>query len=164
MKRIAKLSIILVVFLSAVFPSCQTKTTSNQPFKPVEVYATPERPPGQTDVLELRAEPIDTVRMAIIGLGMRGYSAVYRYTFIEGAKIVALADVVPEKVTKANALLKKNNLPKADEYTSEDGWKEICERDDIDLVYIVTNWELHTPIATYACKTANMWQLRCLQP
>ncbi|PWD98977.1 acetylgalactosaminidase [Marinilabilia rubra] len=131
---------------------CQTtpQNKKNQKFEPKEVYATPERPAGQTDVLELRADPIDTVDVAIIGLGMRGSGAVYRYTFLDGARVAAIADVVPEKVERAQKILQDNGRPKADAYTSEDGWKKICERDDIDLVYIVTNWALHTPIAVYA--------------
>ena len=128
----------------------QEQEQNNQPFQPREVYETPQRPEGQSDVIELRADPIDTVRMAIIGLGMRGLPAVQRHTHIEGSKIVALADVVPEKVEKAQQVLKNSDLPAADGYTDPEGWKEICQRDDIDLVYITTNWELHTPIAVYA--------------
>lgn len=141
-----------ILILSTGLFSCtpESKQEGDQTFTPKEVFATPERPEGQTDVLELRAEPIDTVRMAIIGLGMRGSGAVYRYTFIEGAKIVAIADVVPEKVERAQEILVKQGRPKADAYTGEDGWKEICERNDIDLVYVVTHWDLHTPIALYA--------------
>ncbi|HKK68677.1 MAG TPA: Gfo/Idh/MocA family oxidoreductase, partial [Bacteroidales bacterium] len=142
----------LVTLMVTLFWGCQTnsQTGKNQTFEPKEVYATPERPAGQTDVLELRADLIDTVDVAIIGLGMRGSGAVYRYTFLEGARVAAIADVVPEKVERAQTILQENGRPKADAYTSEDGWKKICERDDIDLVYIVTNWGLHTPIALYA--------------
>ena len=110
----------------------------------------PQRDKGVTDVLELRSDPIDTVRIAFIGLGMRGEGAVYRYTFLEGVKVVALCDVIPDKVTKANEILRERGLPEADVYTGEDDWKRVCERDDIDLVYDCTQWDLHTPIAVYA--------------
>ncbi len=119
-------------------------------FEPVEVFPTPPRPAGQTHVLELRADPIDTVRVAIIGLGMRGQGAVRRLSFIEEAKIVALVDVVPSSVERAQQTLKNMNRPPADEYFGEDSWKEVCERDDIDLIYICTHWDLHAPIAIYA--------------
>jgi hypothetical protein len=39
---------------------------------------------------------------------------------------------------------------KPDLYTGKDDWKKLCERNDIDLVFIATPWELHTPMATYA--------------
>ena len=110
----------------------------------------PQRDKGVTDVLELRSDPIDTVRIAFIGLGMRGEGAVYRYTFLEGVKVVALCDVIPDKVTKANEILRERGLPEADVYTGEDDWKRVCERDDIDLIYVCTQWDLHTPIAVYA--------------
>ncbi len=148
--RMIRLLVFAVVVSTAA--ACQMTGGEQQSttFTPKEVFTTPERPAGQADVLELRAEPIDTVRMAIIGLGMRGSGAVYRYTNIEGAKVVAIADVVPEKVKRANETLVKNGRPAADEYITEEGWKEICERDDIDLVYVTTHWSLHTPIAVYA--------------
>lgn len=130
------------------FAACDSASTKN--YGAVEVFETFERPSGQQDVIELRCDPIDTVRMAVIGLGMRGEGAVYRYTFIEGAKIVALCDVVPEKVSKSQEILRKAGKPKADEYTGKEDWKKICERDDIDLIYVCTQWDLHTPIAVYA--------------
>ena len=33
---------------------------------------------------------------------------------------------------------------------SPDAWRKVCERDDIDLIYICTPWSLHTPMALYA--------------
>ncbi|MFO7828079.1 MAG: Gfo/Idh/MocA family oxidoreductase [Bacteroidales bacterium] len=132
------------------FVSCNQSQTTDDLFTAQQVYQEPERPAGQQDVLELRCEPIDTVRMAIIGLGMRGSGAVYRYNFIEGAKIVALCDVVPENVEKAQKTLLDAGKPRADEYTGKEDWKKICERDDIDLIYVCTHWDLHTPIAVYA--------------
>ena len=146
--KVLTASLLLLILLNAC--SSTNKTDENAVFQAKEVFATPKRPAGQTDVLELRAEPIDTVRMAIIGLGMRGQGAVYRYTFIEGAKIVALADVVPENVNKAQETLAKKGVTAADAYTGTDDWKAICERDDIDLIYVCTHWDLHTPIAVYA--------------
>lgn len=105
------------------------------------------------DVIELRCEPLDTVRVAIIGLGMRGAEAVYRLTFIDRVKIVAVCDVVPEKTDSALATLTKRGFPPADVYTGEEDWKKICERDDVNLVYICTHWDLHTPIAVYAMES-----------
>lgn len=145
------LKLILFTVLAALIISCMSEgTKQSESFTAKKVFETPVRPAGQKDVLELRCDPIDTVRMAIIGLGMRGSGAVYRYNFIEGAKIVALCDVVPEYVERAQKMLAEAGKPKADEYTGAEDWKKICERDDIDLIYICTHWDLHTPIAVYA--------------
>ena len=136
--------------LLSLMLACNQVENSNEKLGALQMFNEPVREEGQKDVIELRCEPIDTVRMAIIGLGMRGSGAVYRYNFIEGAKIVALCDVVPENVEKAQEMLVKSGKPKADEYTDSLAWKEICERDDIDLIYVCTHWDLHTPIAVYA--------------
>ena len=55
-------------------------------------------------------------------------------------------------VNKANEILTSHKLPAADIYVGEDVWKEMCGRDDIDLVYICTDWHSHAPMAVYAMK------------
>ncbi len=153
MKKTALFEKLLYLLLVAVvFYGCNPNTSYQfgETFEPVEAFPTPERPAGQSHVLELRADPIDTVDIAIIGLGMRGQGAVRRLSFIEETRIVALVDVVPSSVERAQQTLKDMGRPPADEYTGEDAWKEVCEREDVDLVYICTHWDLHTPIAVYA--------------
>lgn len=113
-------------------------------------FPEPPREPGVKDVLELRCEPLDTVRIAFIGLGMRGSEAIRRYTFLEGVRVVALCDVMPENVDKANKILVAKGLPRAESYTGPEDWKQVCERADVDLVYVCTHWDLHTPIGVYA--------------
>ena len=50
---------------------------------------------------------------------MRGKEAVRRLTYLEGVRIATLCDVRPQMVK--------------------------CERPNIDLVYVCTQWNLHTP-------------------
>lgn len=109
------------------------------------------RPEGQKDVLGLAVDPIPVVRVGFIGIGMRGIHAVKRFTHIDGVEIKAICDMEQNYLDRAQYFLQEANLPKADEYIgSKDAWKELCERDDIDLVYIVTDWETHTPMSVYA--------------
>jgi hypothetical protein len=129
--------------------SC-TSPSESMPEQALELYPEPPRPEGQTDVIELRCDPIETVRIAFIGLGNRGKGAVRRYTFLEGVEVKALCDVIPENVEKAQEILTGKGLAAADTYTGAEDWKTICEREDIDLVYVCTHWDLHTPIAVYA--------------
>ncbi len=97
------------------------------------------------------APKMDKVRIGIIGLGMRGPGAVERMSFIEGVEIKALCDQYPDRVAAAQKILQKMGLPKATEYSgSKEAWKELCNRQDIDLVYITTPWSWHTPMAVYA--------------
>ena len=111
----------------------------------------PVRPAGQEHVLGLVTEALDTVRVGFVGLGMRGPGAVYRFTHIPGVKIVALCDVEADRVASAQNILKEAGLPEAASYSgSTEAYKEMCERDDIDLIYIATDWVNHAPIALYA--------------
>ncbi|MEX1137085.1 MAG: Gfo/Idh/MocA family oxidoreductase [Balneolales bacterium] len=96
------------------------------------------------------APPLDRVRIGVIGIGSRGSGALRRLRHIEGVEIRALCDLVSEKVDEAiDSLQDSSHNP--DRYTGgEDDWKRLCEREDIDLVYITTPWHLHTPQAVYA--------------
>jgi predicted dehydrogenase len=153
MKRSVSFFKIFVLVLMAAFAvSCGTNSQKgkNKLYSSVDVFPTPPRPAGQSHALALRAEPIDTVKVAIIGLGMRGQGAVRRLSFIDEALVVVLVDVVPESVEKAQETLKKMGRPVAKGYTGTESWKEVCESEGVDLVYICTHWDLHAPIAIYA--------------
>lgn len=96
------------------------------------------------------APKIDRVRIGFVGLGMRGPGAVERMSHIEGVDIIALCDKDPARASKAQNILTKGGLPKAKEYSGEEGYKAMIENEKLDLVYICTPWALHTPIALYA--------------
>ena len=98
----------------------------------------------------MTADPIDTVRVGFIGIGMRGCDAVNRYTYLDDVKIVAICDLEQSNIDKAQKKLTDKGFPAAAEYVGEDAWKQLCNRDDIDLVYICTDWTKHTPMAVYA--------------
>ncbi len=116
----------------------------------VIVFDAPARAEGQQSVLGLTTEPLETVRIGFVGLGARGSAAVFRYTYLDGVEIKALCDLYPDHLDNARRYLAERGCPAADEYSGEEGWKQLCERDDIDLVYIATGWQMHTPIAVYA--------------
>ncbi len=111
-----------------------------------------EKTPAAFNMCGFAAPKIPTVRIGIVGLGQRGPGAVERMSFIEGVEIKALCDKYPDRVSKAQEILLKAGLPKATEYSGEEGWKALCESNDIDLVYVTTPWHLHTPISVYAMK------------
>jgi len=111
---------------------------------------TPARPAGQQDVVSLSADPIETVRIGFIGLGMRGGSAVKRYTHMPGVEIKAICDMEEKQVSRSQKTLAKAGLPEAAEYCGEGAWKQLCEREDIDLVYVCTDWASHAEIGVYA--------------
>ena len=130
--------------------SCTLQPKAPEAFTPIKVE-TPARPAGHEDVIQLVAPKIDTVRVGFIGLGMRGPGAVSRWTHIPGTKIVALCDLSPERVEKSQEILKNAGMPEATSYSgSEDAWKKLCEQEDIDLVYIATDWKHHAEMGVYA--------------
>jgi predicted dehydrogenase len=107
---------------------------------------------GNKSAMGLVCEPLKTVRIGIIGVGMRGSEAVRRLLQIEGVQINALCDLVPDFVTNGNKAIREAGQNTAAEYFGPDDWMKICERDDIELIYNCTPWDLHTPIAVYAMK------------
>lgn len=116
----------------------------------VIVLSEPERQEGQTSLLEFRAEPLDTVRVGFVGLGMRGPGAVERFTYIDGVAITALCDKYRERAEEAQHYLRVAGMADATLYSGDEGYKDLCESNDVDLVYIATPWQMHVTIALYA--------------
>ncbi len=114
------------------------------------VVDTPQRPADQQHVLGLTAPKLQTVRVAFVGLGMRGPGAVNRFAHIPGVQIVALCDYEAKRAEACQSYLRKQGLAPATVYSGENGYKELCQRNDIDLVYVATDWDHHFPVAKCA--------------
>lgn len=96
---------------------------------------------------QLRCAPLPVVRIGFIGLGARGLKTVERYTDIAGAEIKYLADLSAEATERANRLLALSGRPLARCFSGADAWREVCRQDDVDLVYICTDWATHAEMA-----------------
>lgn len=154
MKRAVLLSL-LVTSLLYIFTGCCAEQESRRGDYRIEdgviIFDEPQRQEGQKSVLGLAVAPIDTVRIGFIGLGMRGPGAVHRMTYIDGVSVLALCDLEEDRVERVQTdILEKKGLPRAAAYSGREGWRSLCERDDIDLVYICTDWKTHVPMAVYA--------------
>lgn len=106
--------------------------------------------PDRFNMCGYAAPRLETVRIGFIGLGNRGPAAVERMTHIEGVAINALCDLRPEKTEAVRKKLEGGPHHPVVYTGGEEEWKKLCERPDIDLVYIATPWSLHTPMALYA--------------
>jgi predicted dehydrogenase len=94
----------------------------------------------------------ETVRIAIVGTGLRGRSVLHELLGVPNVRITALCDTVPEKVEMAARQLREaghtheparfTNGPRA--------YEQLVQRDDIDIVYTATPWEFHVPIVLAA--------------
>lgn len=107
----------------------------------------PQRPEGQESALNLSSPKMKVVRVAFVGLGMRGHDAVERWTHIPGIQVVALCDYERNRAERCQDYLRKASMPAAAIYSGEDGYKDLCKRKDIDLVYIAPDWKHHFLVA-----------------
>ena len=103
-----------------------------------------------SSTMQLRCEPIECVRIGFVGLGVRAKRAVHRMMHIEGCKVVALCDLVDENINEAVDIITEYGHTVPATFTGKDGWKRLCEQQDLDLVYICTDWASHADIAVYA--------------
>ena len=95
------------------------------------------------------APKIEKVRVGIIGLGNRGPGHMKNLSQIQEVEIKALCDIRPEKAEQAKKMLEGTRHNPTLYSGHEDEWKKLCERDDIDLVVVVTPWYMHARMAIY---------------
>ena len=152
LRKFLAIIVMMIITLSATSAQAQSLSPSTKWHweKGTIVVDTPERATGQQHALNLAVAPIKNLRVAFVGLGMRGPWAVWRFSAIPGVEIVALCDYEYRRAEKCQKYLREQGLMPADIYYGEYGYKAICERNDIDLVYIATDWNHHFPIAKYA--------------
>ena len=114
-------------------------------------YLSKSKPATGKSVIGLKVAPIEQVRVAFIGVGMRGSSHVKQIAAIHPkAVITAVCDIRDEQAKKSIDFLKSKGQ-KAKKYSgNKDAWKKMLKRDDIDLVIISTPWEHHVPMSVYA--------------
>ena len=153
-----KLRTFILVVLMAIMASAVTTTDAQSLSRSTTwhwdkgtiVVDIPERAEGQQHAVGLAVAPIENLRVAFVGLGMRGPWAVWRFSCIPGVEVVALCDYEYERAEACQKFLRDQGLMPADVYYGERGYEAICERDDIDLVYIATDWNHHFPVAKMA--------------
>jgi predicted dehydrogenase len=98
------------------------------------------------------AAPVERIRIGIIGLGSRGKGAIRRLVKIRDVEIAALCDLREEMVVRSQKLLTDAGRPPARSVSgSEEIWKDLAAL-DLDLIYIVTPWRWHAPMAVYSMK------------
>ena len=110
----------------------------------------PARPAGQQSMVGYADKPIDTIRVAIVGLGDRGSWAVIRYTQVPWTKTVALCDAEQDRAQASADWLEAGGYPRPAVYSGPEAYRELCAREDVDLVYVCTDWAHHVPVALCA--------------
>jgi Oxidoreductase family, NAD-binding Rossmann fold len=106
---------------------------------------------GRVNMCGHVAPRLETVRVGIVGLGQRGLSMLERLLHVGGVEITAICAVRESQVEQALAVLRERGRARPAVFNGgEDDWKALCDRPDVDIVYVFTQWSLHTPIALRA--------------
>jgi len=96
---------------------------------------------------------MDKVRLGYIGVGLRGNSHIQEGLLRDDVEIVAICDTQERSLASTRAHIKKHGAPMPAEYTgSDDAYKKLLERKDIDAVIIATPWQFHKQMAIDAMK------------
>jgi len=91
---------------------------------------------------------MDVVRIGFIGVGERGVGHVKHYCHIDGVEIKAICDTDPKVLERAVNIVTSKGFAKPDSYgKSEHSYREMLNRNDIDIVIISTPWKWHTPMS-----------------
>jgi len=101
------------------------------------------------------AQKLETVRIAVIGVGARGPQHLQFSASLPGTEIVAISDLYEDLATKWAGVVKEMGKGQrhqniATYYGSEDKWKLMLEEVKPDMVFIATNWANHAPMAIEA--------------
>jgi predicted dehydrogenase len=107
----------------------------------------PAGPAGRATMRGLPFERHETVRIGIVGTGLRGRSVLAELLAIDHVRIVALCDVVADKAQQAAAMVTAAGQPApAVTVAGDHGFERLVARDDVDFVYTATPWEWHVPV------------------
>jgi hypothetical protein len=108
--------------------------------------ATSSGPPGSMS--NYPHAPLDTVRVGIIGMGRRGLPMLRLLLAIDGVEVKAISDPYAPAIDNAKQLFVELDVSLPEFYGEGDyDYRNMLERDDIDVVYIATPWIWHTPMA-----------------
>ncbi len=107
------------------------------------------------DASDVKARPMDKVRIGLVGIGSRGTLLLRVLLGLDGVEIKAVCDIIPERVAKAQDLVVAAKQPKPAGYShGETDFKRLCETEGLDLVVNATRpWKWHVPISVAAMTT-----------
>ncbi len=112
------------------------------------------RPAGNRPVADLVAPKLETVRVGLIGVGERGSGFVRHFSNIEGARITAICDTHALVLDRAARIMAELGQPVPALYTGDDyAYRELLERNDVDIVVIATPWRWHAIMAVDAMES-----------
>ena len=101
--------------------------------------------------LKINPPPLKTVRVGLVGAGERGAYLLQILLGIEDVHVNAVCDLVESKVARAQQLVVDRRRPKPEGYAGPKAdFRQLCQRDDVDLVINATPWQLHAQVCLAA--------------
>jgi len=96
-------------------------------------------------------EPMESVRIGFVGVGLQGTAHVENFLKIEGVEIRAVCDTVEDRVERAQQLVVDAGGKKPKGYSrGPEDFRRLCDRGDLDLVFCSTPWVWHVPVCVAA--------------
>lgn len=116
-----------------------------------------ERPTGSKYMGDFAAPKLDTVRIALIGVGARGSGHAADYASLEGTEIVAISDLYEDWAQRSADRCKEIGAGSRHQniklyHGDEKLWKQMLTEVKPDAVIIATNWKNHAPMCIEAMK------------
>lgn len=116
-----------------------------------------------TTMMGYADKPLGKVRIGFIGHGMRGSGMLSSILKFENVVVTAVCDLIPQRAEDAAKKVVNAGLPKPTIYSGgTEDFKRLCAQEDIDLVYICTPWDWHTPMSL--CAMQNGKHVACEVP
>ena len=97
-----------------------------------------------------RAPPMDRIRVAMVGVGGRGFAALNRLALIPHVEITALCDLKQEMIDRSQKSLAEYGRPKAKEYLGPEAYRRLAQDGVADVFYNCTPRDIHTELNVYA--------------
>lgn len=108
---------------------------------------------GAKSVAALRTPPMENIRVGIIGCGARHRTHLSHMLAIDGAEVTAVCDIHEPAAKGARNRVVKSGAPAPKMYTKGDyDYRRMLADGIVDIVYIITPWRWHTPMAVDAMK------------
>ncbi|MEY3368570.1 MAG: hypothetical protein RI973_1725 [Bacteroidota bacterium] len=106
---------------------------------------------------DFAAPKLETVRIAVIGVGARGPSHLMFAADLPGTEIVAVCDLYEDLAKKWSEEVRKKGAGKrhrkvATYYGDENQWRKMLTETRPDMVFIATDWNSHATMAIEAMR------------
>ncbi|NNF05051.1 MAG: Gfo/Idh/MocA family oxidoreductase [Rhodothermales bacterium] len=101
----------------------------------------------------LRRPPHSTVRIGVIGTGLRGRNHLRLILQRDDTEVPAICDIDPAAIEASKGLMAEAGAPGAAVYDGDEhAYLEMLEREDLDGVIIATPWLWHTRMSVAAMR------------